>query len=368
MKADQGCQDSTGKTVLHIAADLTLNASNEKIIRLLINHHADMNLKDNYGRTALDYAREKGNADVENWAKWIAEKRLGDGNPLPCEGKVDYYVKSWREMYGINLDGCQMDDQAAWSVTVAKLRDEEILINRHSMPRNLTILDGMACVGGDSLSFMHHFTDGLVISNELDPLRHRFLVHNLDNVRKQLGKRGSDQRYRLGSVLDIWEWEAGEGANYLTDVALFRQCDAIYLDPEWGGVEYREAGSSLHIQIGEKSLDSCVTDALNASQKLRWVVLKLPRNFDREMVSRVLVSDSSPRRDPGYDVGVSHDRYTLSVHSYKILQVVRGAVKEKMIFVVIERVQGGHQSPNAAYCVDQWRHSRPEELRLGGRT
>jgi hypothetical protein len=236
------------------------------------------------------------------------------------------------------------------------VRDEDILLGRHGMPRSLTILDGLACVGGDSLSFMYHFADGLVISNESDPIRHRFLVHNLDLVRQQLGRRAT-QRFRLGSVLDMWE--NGEGGARLADASLFRQCDALYLDPEWGGVGYRDAGSSLHMEIGGKALDCCVSDAFRASYRLRWVVLKLPCNFDREQICRVLDSDNSPRMDPSAVTGLSSVRSGgFAVRSYRIL--LQG--KEKMAFVVIERVESSMSSPDIISTAEMWRQSRPEDI------
>ncbi len=61
-------------------------------------------------------------------------------------------------------------------------------------------------------------------------------------------------------------WEDGEGDSRLTDASLFRQCDAVYLDPEWGGVEYREKGPNLPVEIGGRALDACVSGAFRASR------------------------------------------------------------------------------------------------------
>ncbi len=57
---------------------------------------------------------------------------------------------------------------------------------------------------------MLHFPQGLVISNEHDPLRFHFLHHHMDLVRIQLGNRSAEQQSRMGSVLNMWSDE-GEG-------------------------------------------------------------------------------------------------------------------------------------------------------------
>jgi len=285
-------------------------------------------------------------------------------SPLFCTGKVEYYVRSWQEIFGLDMRCCRMDEQATYSVTVAsiaRIRDEDILLGRHGIPRSVTILDGMACVGGDSLSFMYHFSDGLVISNESDPVRHRFLTHNLDLVRQQLGRRCAAQSTRLGSVLDMWG--DSDGGINIADASLssFRKCDALYLDPEWGGTGYRDAGRSLHMEISGKPLDACVCDAFRASRRLRWVLLKLPCNFDREHISRILDSDDSQRLQlSALTVGASTARGGLNVSSYRIL--VRG--EEKMIFVVIERVDSQAASREGPNTAEKWRQSLPTDVNL----
>ena len=341
------------------------SSCNETIIRLLIDHRADTSLKDYRQRTALEYAQQKGNSsialEIERGTHRIAENKARIDSPLPCTGKVQYYVKSWREVFGIDMAGCHMDEQATYSVTVAsiaRMRDEKILLARHGLPRTVVILDGMACVGGDSLSFMYHFAEGLVISNEFDPVRHQFLIHNLGLVRMQLGRRSAVQRSRFGSVLDMFE--VGEGNKCGADVALFRTCDALYLDPEWGGVGYRDAGSSLHMEIGGKSLDTCVTDAFRASHRLRWVILKLPCNFDREQISRILGSHDCRQLDVESVAESSAAALGgLTASSYRML--LHG--KEKMIFIVIERF-ASVLSSGAINTPEKWRRSIPEDIKV----
>lgn len=67
LKADVNIQDSFGKTPLHYAAendgapiDWYGIQRNDKVINLLLKHNADPLIKDYFGMTVIDYARERG--------------------------------------------------------------------------------------------------------------------------------------------------------------------------------------------------------------------------------------------------------------------------------------------------------------------
>ena len=72
--------------------------------------------------------------------------------------------------------------------------------------------DGMACVGGNTISFAKKFHK--VIANELDASRYNILQHNT----KEVAGCSSNVEFRNESVLD------------LVKQARF---DVLFLDPEW---------------------------------------------------------------------------------------------------------------------------------------
>jgi len=229
---------------------------------------------------------------------------------LTYKSKVNYYVQAWQKEFRLNLRQFQMDEQASYSITaahIAKKRDREILMGRHGIPQDVCIFDGMACVGGDSLSFMCNFEESVVISNEYDMNRYNYLFYNMELVRTQLSRYRGAQMSRLGNVLDFWNGDTD-------NKKIFEKCNALYLDPEWGGVGYQYT-KEISLSINDHPLDECVLDAFNASKKLHWVILKLPCNYDKNQIMRIIA------------------KLKLFANSYKF--VVHN--KEKMVFVVLER-------------------------------
>ena len=73
------------------------------------------------------------------------------------------------------------------------------------------IEDGMACVGGNTISFAKRFS--AVIANELDTGRYELLKHNTLEV---AGCRGVE--FRNESILELVKHET---------------FDILFLDPEW---------------------------------------------------------------------------------------------------------------------------------------
>ena len=64
---------------------------------------------------------------------------------------------------------------------------------------------------------------------------------------------------RRGSVLDLWG-DGNTSAACPEDLALFRRCNVLYLDPEWGGKGYKWL-RMCRLFIGGKPLDRCVCAA-----------------------------------------------------------------------------------------------------------
>ncbi|MHC4792479.1 MAG: ankyrin repeat domain-containing protein [Planctomycetota bacterium] len=61
--ADVNIRDDEGRTSLHIAAWYAAG-KNTKIVELLLSKGADINAKDNNGKTALSYAIEHGHTEI----------------------------------------------------------------------------------------------------------------------------------------------------------------------------------------------------------------------------------------------------------------------------------------------------------------
>jgi hypothetical protein len=240
-----------------------------------------------------------------------------------------------------------MDEQARYSVTVASIAAcrDEILLSRHKVPEDSMILDGMACVGGDTISFIQHFRSGTVMSVESDGRRYNMLRHNVALAAQTIIERRAsesaecssrplaDRQAVNGDVCSMW----GHGIGSEAAQQGFLACNVLYLDPEWGGPDYYKLPKVV-LKIGSETLDKCILDAFKVSERLRFVVLKLPVNFDRNHISNVLEGCSDK----------------LAVHTY----TMRLSRKPKMIFVVIERLDGS--GPSNVTDPLSWSRSTPE--------
>ena len=116
------------------------------------------------------------------------------------------------------------------------------------------IVEGTACVGGNAYSFAKRFRR--VVAIELNTERYRMLTHNM-------GILGvADRVYCInGDCTDIIH-------NFS------RPAGVIFLDPPWGGADYKDC-ESREFYLGERELSDVIRKLLS---KTRYFVLKLPFN------------------------------------------------------------------------------------------
>ncbi|GMF22639.1 unnamed protein product [Phytophthora lilii] len=137
----------------------------------------------------------------------------------------------------------------------------------------LVVTDGTACVGGNVLSFCDFFTHVNAIEN--DCTRVKMLRHNVQVLQKTNAKCIH--------------------ANYL-DVMLELQQDVVFLDPPWGGPEYKDL-EKVDLFLGGLPLHEICT-RLQGSAKC--IVLKVPSNFDGDKFSKLV-----PGKVVGPSLGMS---------------------------------------------------------------
>ena len=99
----------------------------------------------------------------------------------------------------------------------------------------LTILDGMACVGGNTISFSKGFKR--VMSNELDEGRVGLLKHNVVTV---MGCKNVE--FFNASILEL---------------VRHVEFDVLFLDPEWGGPSYKDV-ANLRLTISDVAMEDFV--------------------------------------------------------------------------------------------------------------
>lgn len=136
-------------------------------------------------------------------------------------------------------------------------------IIRNNIPPNIsyddiTIFDGTACVGGDTIAFGNIF--GSVISVEIDKNRFYMLTKNINE-------------YNLYNVIPIND-------NCLNILKKINFIDIVYLDPPWGGKNYKVT-KSIRLSLSGIYIDDIVNDIINnIRSQVRLIVIKLPKNYD----------------------------------------------------------------------------------------
>ncbi|GMF37116.1 unnamed protein product [Phytophthora fragariaefolia] len=134
----------------------------------------------------------------------------------------------------------------------------------------LVVTDATACVGGNVLSFCDFFTHVNAIEN--DSTRVQMLRHNVQVLKKTNARCIH--------------------ANYL-DVMLELQQDVVFLDPPWGGPEYKDL-EKVDLFLGGLPLHEICA---RLQQSAKCVVLKVPSNFDGDKFSKLVPGKVVIRRD-----------------------------------------------------------------------
>ena len=192
----------------------------------------------------------------------------------------------------------RMDEEALFSITDCKSAQKisAKLLALRGIDASSVVTDLTACVGGNVISFGAHFSR--VNAVEIDATRHDMLVTNvrdvvgLKNVRffncdaVQLFASSSDSSSSSSSGHYGGGGGDGGGASGAAAVPVSvetvsgaeerLQQDILFLDPPWGGLDYR-ASDQLHLHLGGVDMGELVETRLRGRAK--YVALKLPQNF-----------------------------------------------------------------------------------------
>ena len=127
----------------------------------------------------------------------------------------------------------------------------------------LTITDATAGVGGNSLSFASKFAH--VNSVELDSLRAGYLKSNADT-------------YNFKNIT-VYN-------NDYTKIYTELKQDVVFMDPPWGGSDYKTK-KNLQFRLGDIRIENLCNKLLEKNLA-KYVVLKLPFNYDMKFLYRML--------------------------------------------------------------------------------
>lgn len=242
-----------------------------------------------------NYTKRRSNSRLESpRSPRSGTDSYGSPRPRKCGDKRDFFFRNLNFELRSQL---QVDEVAAFSVTdyematkisqfVLKLfapsKDDTTFdssIEEHEdskMPIEgdqkypLAVTDGTACVGGNVLSFCDYFAHVNAVEN--DTTRVQMLRHNLQVLQKT-------------NVTCMH-------ANYL-DVMLQLKQDVVFLDPPWGGPEYKDL-EKVDLFLGGLPLHEICTRLQDSA---KCIVLKVPSNFDDAKFAQRVPGKVVIRRD-----------------------------------------------------------------------
>jgi hypothetical protein len=158
---------------------------------------------------------------------------------------------------GVDYDKLQMTEEGEYSVT--KRKDGEKIIGYiRSVVHNLKqkhITDLTGNVGGDTILFGLNFKK--VDSIELKPTNFAALENNV----KVFGLK--NVTLHQGDSTKLYRW----------------QTDVLYIDPPWGGPDYKNY-TSLDLFLGTERVDLFIRDIFNQSWAPDYIFMKAPANYN----------------------------------------------------------------------------------------
>lgn len=157
----------------------------------------------------------------------------------------------------VNYSKIKMTEEGLYSIT--RKKDSEIIISCMKelliTLNDKTITDATGCVGGDTINFALNFKQ--IYSIEINKDNCEALISNVIT-------------FGLKNVI-IYNIDATVGYNWYTDV--------LYIDPPWGGPNYKEH-SLLDLSMSNFRLDIWLEQILLRETRPKYIFLKLPQNYN----------------------------------------------------------------------------------------
>jgi predicted RNA methylase len=147
-----------------------------------------------------------------------------------------------------------LDDEASYSVTDQYTADKMTRDLARFLPRDAVICDATACIGGNTHSFARFFAK--VHAVEKDATRFSYLKHNMNVL------QASNITCVHGDSLAL--------------IPALANLDIIFMDPPWGGPDYKTHASLELALSGVPLADVC----RRWRHCTRYIALKTPLNFD----------------------------------------------------------------------------------------
>ena len=182
--------------------------------------------------------------------------------------KIKYFNRSdyFPEEENVNMTNLQMTNVGLYSITKPEEADKITNIIIKNLPKNspnkYTITDGTSGVGGNVISFSKYFKK--VNAVELNNVHFDILKHNVNIYMK--ARKITDSKYKYNVIY--------YKNSYFKIYNKIKQ-DIIFLDPPWGGRDYKKK-KKVDIYIDNIKIHKIIPKLVEHAS---LVVLKLPYNY-----------------------------------------------------------------------------------------
>lgn len=158
---------------------------------------------------------------------------------------------------GVDYSKIRMTEEGSYSIT--RRRDSERIVGCMKellgSINDKTITDATGCVGGDTINFAMNFKH--VYSIEIKKENYAALKSNVI-------------AFGMKNVT-LYNGDATVGYKWYSDV--------LYIDPPWGGPNYKEH-PLLDLNMSNKRLDMWLEEILLRETRPKYIFLKLPQNYN----------------------------------------------------------------------------------------
>jgi predicted RNA methylase len=158
---------------------------------------------------------------------------------------------------GVDYTQLKLTEEGLYSITRRRDADRIIQIMKNTVGdlKTKTITDATGCVGGDTLHFANAFQ--FVHTIELNEQNFEALRNNVEMFKFE------NIALHNGDATKLFNWKS----------------DVLYVDPPWGGPNYKEQ-QSLDLFLSTVRLDTWLEQVLLRKSRPNYIFLKLPYNYN----------------------------------------------------------------------------------------
>lgn len=149
-----------------------------------------------------------------------------------------------------------ISEEGLWSITPHKCAELISNIIKVRLGSDITIVDGTANIGGNTISFAKTFKK--VISIEITLETYKMLQNNL-------------KIYKLDDKVEQIFGDCIEEIPKIKD-----KIDVVFLDPPWGGRDYKKY-KYIYLNLSGKNITNIIK---KLKKHCKYVAIKIPHNFN----------------------------------------------------------------------------------------